>query len=277
MAPKRSFAGFVAKRKFAKKAPTRYASPWRPPMALSRRAPATRVSMSLGKQIRSLVASKKRDAADQERDVAVAGTTEIRCLTSSSAAGVAASGSGILDMDGDECLINKVRIKGEFTNLATLDLDPSNNKDGLIRQMVVWFNKPLLVASAAGTLPPITEVLTDDLIDALPISDAVNGGRFKILSNKVWNMGTNTFQANTAVGHARCSGRTHQQVDYTVKVGRVCKFAKPSRSGTLLAGHYDSDVSDGRIATGLLVMYTQSSPGGNTLVGNLFTRLNYTG
>lgn len=231
---------------------------------------------SFVRQLRALVASKKKDAADVTRDTA-SQTTTICCLTSSTASATAASGTGLLDLDGDECLINSVRFKGEYQNTATLDLDPAGDTDVIVRKLVVWFNKPLLVASAAGTLPPITEVLITDEINSLPVTAAANGGRFTILSDKRWNLGTNTYQAVTAVGHARVSGRSFQHFDYTVKVNKMCKFAASSVSGTP-AGHYDSDVIPGRIDKGLLVVYNMVIGGGVfTVADNTVTRLNYTG
>lgn len=244
-------------------------------------APMPRMRAStLETQVRALIASKKREAADVTRTTAslAAGTT-ISCLTSSTNFATAASGTGLLDMDGDECQINHVRMKGQFVNGAVLDLDPVGDCDTIVRKMVVWFNKPLLVASAAGTLPPITEVLIADTIDSLPVTDAANGGRFVILSDKKWNIGTNTYQAVTAVGHARVSGRTSQFYDYVVKVNKRCKFAGVSQSGSNPGGHYDSDVTPGRVDRGLLVCYTQTSgvaTGFNASEVSA-TRLNYTG
>jgi len=114
-------------------------------------------------------------------------------------------------------------------------------------------------------------------LDSLPVTDAANGGRFTVLSDRKFNMGTNTYQAATAVGHARTSGTTLRYIDYKVKVEKQCKFKSVASSGTP-AGHYDSDVSAGQIDRGLLVMYTQVKDGGNTSIATqLFTRLNYTG
>lgn len=233
---------------------------------------------TLETQVRALIASKKRDAADVARATTGQTTTTLACLTSSDAYATAASGTGLLDIDGDECQINHVRIKGRLNNNALLVLDPSGLYDIVVRKLLVWFYKPLLVASAAGTLPPITEVLISDSVTSLPVTDAANGGRFKVLSDKKWNMGSNTFQAATAVGHSRVSGRSLQFYDYTVKIDKRCKFAANSLSGTAAGGHYDSDVAPGRIDRGLLVMYTQVFLSGTQVItDNGFTRLNYTG
>lgn len=244
-----------------------------------RRAGFSKLTPSFNRQLKALIASKKRDAADVTRSDTDLTSTSIACLTSSTDFATAASGTGLLDGDADEMMINNVRIKGSFLNPAKLDLDPTGNADVVVRALVVWFNKPLLVASAAGTLPPITEVLVTDSVYSLPVTDAANGGRFKILSDKRFNLGSNTFQAATAVGHARVSGQTNHMVDYKVKVNRMCRFKSSSTSGSNAGGHYDSDVSPGQVDRGLLVMYTMSNSVGEATTPQslLYTRLNYTG
>lgn len=234
---------------------------------------------TLDQQVKALIASKKREAADVTRTVVGMTVTQMSCLTSSTDLSTAASGTGLLDCDCDEVLINHVRLKGRLTVGAVLDLDPVGNVDFYVRKLVVWFNKPLLVASAAGTLPPITEVLITDAIESMYVTAAANGGRFVVLSDRKWNMGTNTYQAVTAVGHARVSGRSQQFYDYIVKVNKKCKFVASSASGSNAGGHYDSDVAAGRIDRGLLVVYTQvgTITGGQSLSDTNVTRLNYTG
>lgn len=229
------------------------------------------------KQIKALVASKTRDAANVLRATAALTVTTSSCLTSSTDFLTAASGTGLLEVDGDEALINSVRMAGVWKNNAELLVDPDNNSDIVVRKLVVWFNKPLLVASAAGTLPPITEVLMADSIDAMEVTSAANGGRFVLLSDERWNLGTNTFQAATALGHARVQGQSTQYYDYIVPVDMKCKFAANGVSAAP-SGHYDSDVSAGRIDKGLLICYTQIRADTNfTVLDTMTSRLNYTG
>jgi len=252
-------------------------------MAVARSVPMYRSparQLSINKQVRALIAAKKREAADVARGFTSTTGSTLSCLTSSTGFSTAASGTGLLDMDGDSCLINSVRLKGFIENPAVLDLDPVGNEDLYCRKLVVWFNKPLLVASAAGTLPPITEVLEFDTIHSQFVTAAANGGRFVVLSDKKWNLGTNTFQAATAVGHARVNGANRKYYDYIVSVGKQVKFKAPAQSGSTAGGHYDSDVAGGQIDRGLLVLYTQfASSGGNPATGTdtCSTRLNYTG
>lgn len=258
---------------------TRYASPWHPPMALSRRKPVVSSrSLSLERQIRGLIASKRRDAADKQSvNTDSDAATTVDCLTSSTVYATAASGTGLLDCDADEVLINSITVRGQIKNNCVTDVDPTGNRDVLMRKLYVWFYKPLTIASAAGTLPPVTEVLVEDEVWSLPVQKNANGGRFKILFDRTWNLGTNTVA--DATGGATCRyGRTQQIISYTIKVGMKCKFKAPSQSGTAPGGHYDSDVSAGQIDSGLLVCYTLTTPGtGQTSVmEEINTRLNYT-
>lgn len=241
--------------------------------------PKATASPSLMRQVKALIQSKKKDAADVTRTTANIGVTRISCLTSSTDFATAASGTGILDMDGDSALINNVKIVGNLDSAAILDLDPASNNSPLVRKILVWFNKPLLVASAAGTLPPITEVLVTDSVLSMRVTDAANAGRFVVLWDQVWDMGSNTFQAATAVGHARVSGKNRHYINKTIKVNKQCHFAANGVSGAP-SGHYDSDVAAGRIDKGLLCLYTLFSTNiaGGALVDDISTtRLNYTG
>lgn len=249
-----------------------------PKIVRERKALQTRkADLILDKQVKSLVASKRRDATDVQRDTGAQTSTTISCLTSSTAFATAASGTGLLEVDGDECQLNTVQVRGGIQNPAVLDLDPTGNVDVLVRHIIVYFNKPLLVASAAGTLPPITEVLVSDDIHSQFVTATANAGRFVVLSDRRFNLGTNSYQAATALGHARNTGVSHRHVNYVVKVNKRVKFAANAVS-TTPAGHYDSDVPAGRVSKGLLVMYNQAAVTGGATVSSLInTRLNYTG
>lgn len=233
------------------------------------------------KQLRGLLAAKTRDN-DTNRNVSAiaSGAVYSYCVTSSGPLGFAPSGTGLLDVDADEVLINSLRFRGVITHPAVVVVDRTAAVDSMVRRLVVWYNKPLLVADSSGTLPPITEVLNAAGISALPVQNASNGGRFTILSDRTWNLGTNLLSANTAAGTHSVDGHNSKMYDYTVKVGRKVKFVTASSSGaTTAGGHYDSDVTGGRVATGLLVVYTipYSSPTGVLMYDQCTCRLNYTG
>lgn len=228
------------------------------------------------RQLKALVAGKKRDAADVTRTTAAQTATTISCLSSSTDFATAASGTGLFDMDGDEALINSVRIMQTYTNACFEDLTPVGLFDCYIRTLIVYFKKPLLVASAAGTLPPVTEVLVSDAVNSLIVPDTQNSGRFVIMYDQIDNMGQNTVAVAASGADARLNGRTRCIRDFTVKIDKKCHFKSPGVSGTP-SGHYDSDVSPGQVDAGLLVMYVLINGVGGTLTCSNITRLNYTG
>lgn len=262
------------------------ASPARPRktrvVAITTKAPRRQgITPSLSRQLKALISAKKRDAADVSRSVTnIAAGTASGCLTSTSPmTATAPSGSGLLDADADEIMINHVRIKGVIDNKAIVDVDGTGQTDVFVRLLVVWFNKPLQVAVPAGSLPPITEVLVTDSLYSLPVTDAANGGRFKILSDKKFRLGQNTIISSTNPG-GRQTGSTSSLVDYTVRVNKMCKFKESAQSGASTAGgHYDSDVAPGQLDRGILVLYQMATNGGGeyTPSSTLTSRLNYTG
>jgi len=235
------------------------------------------ITPAMNRQLKGLIAAKHRDGADVARISVALTATRAACLTSSTAFDTAASGTGLLDMDGDEALINSVRLCGIIANNAGLVLNQINVVDTLVRYLVVWFNKPLRVADANGTLPPITEVLMTDAISSLPVNAASNGGRFVILSDRLFNMGINLHQATTADGYVRNSGSSLQKYDYTVKVDKRVKFVANASAGASAGGTYDSDITAGRVSSGLLVLYIQTVYYGAGCDLSCHTRLNYTG
>jgi len=237
------------------------------------------------KQLKGLLAAKTRDAADVNRNGGPLqnGTVYSYCATSKDPLfGEAASGTGLLDTDADEVLINTLRLKGCITQPAVVAADRTSTTDAILRQIVVWFNKPLKTADADGTLPEIDEVLTGGgggPITSMAYSSASNGGRFTILSDRTFTMGTNVLSADGAAGILSTDGNNTRVYDYTIKVGRKCKFVAPSASGASAGGHYDLDVDAGRVSTGLLVVYvlTYSAPTEARLWNQCESRLNYTG
>lgn len=235
------------------------------------------------KQIRGLLAAKTRDCADVNRNASgvASGALYSFCASSSGSFGFAPSGTGLFDTDADEVLVNTLRLRGVITHPAVAVADRVNAVDSMVRKLVVWFNKPLLPPDGSGTLPPITEVLPAGAgIASLPYQSAQNGGRFTILSDKTWNLGTNVIAVASTTGNYTSDGHNTKMYDYTVKIGRKVKFAASSASGTAGAGgHYDADVAGGRVNTGLLVVYTipYSSPTGVLMYDQCVSRLNYTG
>jgi len=259
-------------------------------MALNRRASnmrrarptsagVTSYQPSFNKQLRALIAGKKKDAQDVSRDRTGVSTTASACLTVSDTFSTGVATAGIIAADADSVLINNVRLKGFHENPATEDINNLGHRDTFVRHLLVWFYKPKLVASSAGTLPPITEVLVSDDLHSLPVVAQQNAGRFVVLSDRTWNLGVNTFTNVSGTGVVVNTGRSKQYFDYTVKVGKTCHFVQNADSDGPLGGHYDSDVEPGQVSRGLLVLYSQVASGATVAVVNtvMDTRLNYTG
>jgi len=228
---------------------------------LKRMAPPKPKANAFLRQVKALVAGKKKDAADVVRSTVNQTATTISCLTSSTDFATAASGTGLLDMDGDSALINTVRILQRIQLTCIEDLTPVGLSDAQYRTIIVWFYKPLLVASAAGTLPPITEVLVSDNLISLVVQDTANAGRFKILYDQTDKLGTNTVAVAASGADARLNGPITINREFVVPVAKTCHFKAPVLSGTA-SGQYDDNVSAGQVDKGLLVMYTLQSGGG---------------
>jgi len=232
--------------------------------------------MALNKQIKALIQGKKRDAADVTRTTAAQSATTISCLTSSTDFATAASGTGILDMDGDSCLINSLSIRQDYELPAAAAASFVSLSNCIVRTIIAWFYKPLTVASAAGTLPPITEVLVSDSVASLPVQDTANAGRFTVLYDKTDNLGRNINITGSAT-YTSVSGTNRIMRDLKIPIGKKVQFKQNAQSGTP-AGQFDSDVSAGQVDRGLLVMYVLvgGTTAGVPKISNI-TRLNYTG
>jgi len=240
---------------------------------------------SLATQVRRLIAGKKKDAADVERANTLMSVTRICCLTSSTANATAASGTGLIATDADKAQINNVRIKGRLIvrplACTAAQLAATTSMAGRLRMMVVWFYKPQTATSAAGTLPAITEVLVSDSASSLPVPDTQNQGRFQILSDRTFEVGTN-LHASDAVINA-VTGDLYHNIDYTVKVNKSCSFSNNADPSSNLGGHYDSDEKKGQISRGLLMLYLLADGMGNVAgtdggygLLTISSRLNYT-
>lgn len=234
------------------------------------------------KKLKALVKGKTKDSPDVDRTVGYAGsgTSTKHCLTSSTAADTAAGNTGLLTTDSDQVRINYIHFKGVISNTCTVDTDVTGSSDVLYRKMLVWFMKPKLDASAAGTLPPITEVLTADNIAALPVSATNNSGRFKVLMDKTYTLGLNQARAAVTTSAYPSHGGAPTMIPYDFKI-KIGKDMKLTDHMTLLGGsgvgHFDSDINAGQVSGGLLVLYTQAYYGGTASLQDIqYTRVNYT-
>jgi len=241
---------------------------------------------SLATQVRRLIQGKKKDAADVTRSSSVNLTvSRIGVLTSSTAAATAASGTGLISSDADKAQINSVSLRGFWDvrpMIRTLAQGQTAFGGCRARMLVVWFYKPQTATSAAGTVPPITEVLVSDSVDSMVVPDTQNAGRFSILSDRIWDLGSNVTYSDAPIGYQYPNGKLIQSFNYTVKVNKSCSFTKNADPTTNLGGHYDSDVQNGQVSRGLLVLYalsvgnTGATTDCGTIVHTCISRLNYT-
>lgn len=238
-----------------------------------------RAAPSLASKVRALVAGKTKDTASINRDGALT-TTTVSCLTSSSDFAVATSASGLLVCDSDNALINTLTVREKITLACLEDVTPVGLADAKVRTIIVWFKKPLLVASAAGTLPPVTEVLETDDFNSLYVTDTRNAGRFQVISDRTVSLGCNTVAVAATGAYPRVNGTNVHCEEYVIKINKKTHFKDIAVDGGAAGagGHYDSDVPEGQVDNGLLIMYTlglNAATAGTTSIAR-WTRVNYT-
>jgi len=243
---------------------------------------------SLATQVRRLIAGKKKDAADVTRVGSGSdnsNTILYSAITSSNGTTTAASGTGLIATDADRAQINHVKIRGKLelapiactTAQAITAVTSARN-----RILIVWFYKPLLDASAAAFVPPVTEVLVSSSVDSMYVPDTQNQGRFQVLSDRIFDLGRNLLISDASLGSSS-DPKNAITLNYDVKVNKSCSFKSNADPVTNLGGHYDSDVSAGQVSKGLLVFYLLKDGGGGvagTDAGShradIISRLNYT-
>lgn len=215
-------------------------------------------------------------------DASMGSTTVSMCATALQATDTATTG-GILT-DKDCVTINHMRVKGNFSSgpiactqaQASAVFNPSR-----ARLLWVWFYKPDTQPSAAGTLPPITEVLDTDGVDGYPIAQAKNSEKFTILSDRMYYLGRALRITDASKGQDGPGEKTIT-FDYTVHINKNQHYYSANTSATL-NGHFDSDSSKtGCVSRGLLVGYLLKSTCGGVAGTDgvngqvtLSTRLNY--
>jgi len=227
------------------------------------RAPGLRTQLS------RLLQGQKRDAADvTQYNAAAMTTTTVGCITSSTAVATAASTSGLIEADADRGSLNTLRICGFF------EVDPV--ADGVdyatVRILLVDYIKAFTNPSAPGTLPAVTDCLVTDAVHSLPLSDAANSGRFRIMYDKVFNVGRNSTVTATA---GFLHGPIVVNFDEIIPLNVVQHYAFSAKVGTASGGHFDSDTTTGQVDKHLVCLYVLTRTPA-TLSCTMVRRLNYT-
>jgi len=184
-------------------------------------------------------------------DAALAtGGTISRCLTGMGpTAGVSASASGQVVTDEDSALIDAFHYKGTYIANWTQPDGTVPGPAGIgwtIRHLYVWWNRPIEVASAAGTLPSLGNVLQE-------ISPGVYGPNCHFLAKNVTDKRF-TILADYTHYFDNVRGPVVKHFDDYVKINKIQKYMQPATEA-LPGGHYDSDQLAGQVSTGLPVLY----------------------
>lgn len=232
------------------------------------------------RELRALLVGYKKDGADVTRidTTALSGTTISMCATATDPISTALTGQ--LRTTNDAAYINWIDVKGAFQSRPIIGSSANAAApygEAKVRLLWVWYHKPSTPPDNAGTLPPVTDCLVSDNVNAFPRNDT--GGSFTILSDRIFDLGR-AYQLNDSSLGSSGFGGKGVLFNYRVNVYRQ-QFYKSAGS---TAGRYSTVSDSGTISTGLLVGYLVCQKTGGTAgtdaaqcIGTLRTRLNYTG
>jgi len=234
------------------------------------------LSKKEAKAVRGLIEGETKQVASAAFEDALI-TYPVECLTCAGG-GLASEANGIIDSGQDSVHIKFVELKGYY-NLAPLAVTAAGLPATIpvtIRRLVVWFYKPVAEPDAAGTLPPITEVLVTNDVKSMVVDDSANAGRFKVLSDKTIVLGSNVYVAATSTMKETKVGRLY--FEEKIIVGKTQKYVSEAAvASNNRSGHYDSDVDAGRVSRGLLCMYHVYSGDAGTPTSSMQYRVTYVG
>ena len=187
--------------------------------------------------------------------IAVATDVYARCLTAPATVNVAPSANGVCVGDEDESLINSFHLKGQYELVLKREInDLIGGSDSSlvgsrvgVRHLYVWWNRAPELASAAGTLPLITSILEPadsrgSYFNSHFLEKNVTDKRFTVLKD---------------IKHYMSAGSGPMaitDIDEYIAINKVQKYKKPCTEA-VPGGHYDSDVQNGQVTTGLPVLY----------------------
>jgi len=198
-------------------------------------------------------------------------TTTVGCITSSTTVATAVSSSGLISVAADSAQLNFLLLRG-FVTVA----ESTAQTFGVVRLLVVNYIRPATQPSAAGTLPLVTDCLESDSVYSLPLSDAANSGRFRILHDSTFNVGRNAYPTTTGVDTS-VFGLQTVNINRVVRLGVQQHYViSPSVSTNALGGHFDSDVSGGLVNRNLVCLYVLTA-GNVSMTMTLNRRVHYTG
>jgi len=238
------------------------------------------LSKKEAKVVRGLIEGETKQTLHVTR-TGMSSAGEFACIVSSddtSWSPVATSTDGMIVTDSERARFKFLEIKGYFdvAPLATTSAAGGLplNDPYVVRELLVWYYKPKHQPDAGGNGPSTiaSEVLISSAVESMTVSDADNSGRFKVLSDRVMNLGSNVYIAASNT----MKETSKQRFDFTRKIMiDKSQHYKAAPTDTNKGGHYDSDVDAGQVTRGLCVLYYIVTGNAGTLTSVVTTRLTY--
>jgi len=178
------------------------------------------------------------------------GNAESSLLTSTTAFTTASETTGLINTDNDKVRIRSIRLRGSYLLQSIATAAGAGHTLPRVRQMVVWFYKPTYGVNISGILPPLSEVLANVTIDAIPETQTQQGGSWVILHDTTYDFGVWMSDAN---GNHQ-NGPIAHNFDVNIPVNRSMSFKKPP-TAAYPGGHYDTSQDAGQISRGYPILY----------------------
>jgi len=236
------------------------------------------LSKKEAKAVRGLIQGDTKQSI-MSSHIAVANLTRDINMTVNDDAGISLAPStvGKIFTSSDSALIKFVEIRGKYfvSALATTSGGLPALINHSVRRLIVWFYKPIDPATAGGSMPLITEVLETNAITSQYVSSTANAGRFVVLSDKTYVLGTNVYIA--AANTMKENGKIQVNFEEKVIVNKSQHYVEPPGSAVAPggAGHYSTNSDEGQVSRGLLVMYHVVEGDAGTLGSDVCYRVTY--
>lgn len=203
------------------------------------------------------------------------GTTRSYCVTIDGVAGQAAYNQSIVASSADCANIKSIEVDG-YMDIAPLAKVAGSSLEACVpvtvRELLVWYYKPIQQPVNNGvTLPPVTEVLLTDTVGSMYVDPAANAGRFKVLSDKRFKLGSNVYVANLSLKETSIA---RVYVPHKIMIDKVQHYKAPP-TDTEKGGHYSSNFDEGLVSRGLCVLYYVSEGNAGTFTASMTMRLQY--
>jgi len=229
------------------------------------------LSKKEAKAVRGLIQGETKQTAN---NLITSGDTKTNvCAVRSDA--TSDTGVGMLATTQDSCEIKYVELRGSFELaplVRTAAQMPAVTSHRVRRLLLWWYHN-------IDNLPTVPAAIGALTVDGFLPDDTSNAGQWKVLHDKVFNIGTNVFCVDPAVGTTVNSiaqnGKVRIDFAEKVIVNKVQKY-NDIPTPTSLAGQAGSSLP-GSVSRGLLVMYHIYEGNGGTLTNVCRYRVTYVG